>query len=152
MSTSISCQVFSWHFSSHEKELMSTSFSFSVIPLPILQRSLKEKEQSGNNSHNHILKFLKIIFRWSHDKPKFHICRVKSVTRFEKKNKAIAAGNQRLLTFYVHTSWVPVLEQDITMYEMSPSWPRSLVPFHSHSLTPPLTKPLTHSRNHSLNH
>ena len=37
------------------------------------------------------------------------------------------------------TSWVPVLEQDITMYEMSPSWSRSLVPFRSlsfnHSFT-----------------
>ena len=30
---------------------------------------------------------------------------------------------------------MPVLEQDMTMYEMIPSWSRSLVPFHSLSFT-----------------
>ena len=35
---------------------------------------------------------------------------------------------------------MPVLLQDMTMYEMSPSWSRSLAPFHSHSLTHSLTQ------------
>ena len=35
---------------------------------------------------------------------------------------------------------MPVLEQDKTMYEMSTSWSRSLVPFHSLSFTLSLTQ------------
>ena len=38
-----------------------------------------------------------------------------------------------------------VLEQDMDMYEMSPSWSRSRVPFYSHSVTHSLTHSLTHS-------
>ena len=40
---------------------------------------------------------------------------------------------------YIYTSWGPVLEQDITMYEMSPSCSRSFVHFHSLSFTHSLT-------------
>ena len=59
-------------------------------------------------------------------------------TTFYLVNFILPVSHQ--LTVYSSTSLMSVLEQDMTMYEMSPSWSRSLVPFHSLSFTHSLTQ------------